>query len=526
MRFFNTAGPVNPQLHYCLPPLERIDLAYIQRLIKEQKYFVLHAPRQVGKTTFLLALMAYLNQTESVRCLYVNVESAQVAREDVHRGMQAILNLLATMAQNQLGDSSLEEIRRDILQHSSQDVLLFDALSRWSLTSSKPIVLLMDEIDALVGDTLISVLRQIRTGYTQRPTQFPQSIILCGVRDVRDYRIYSSKGKEPITGGSTFNIKATSLRLGDFLQGEVAVLLAQHTQATGQAFTPEALSQIWHLTQGQPWLVNALAQEICFEMVEGQDRSRPLSEDMVIRAKEALIMRRETHLDQLVDKLKEDRVRRVLEPILAGESSPEHIPTDDVLYVRDLGLIKQTSGQLTIANPIYQEIIPREITYSTQLTISHQTAWYVQSNGRLDVNSLLTAFQQFFREHSEHWLERFAYKEAGPQLLLQAFLQRIINGGGRVEREYGLGRKQTDLLLVWPTNQGVQRVVLELKMRERALEPLIEEGLAQTWDYMDKTGSPEGHLIIFDRSENRSWEEKIFRQERSYHNKTIVVWGM
>lgn len=147
----------------------------------------------------------------------------------------------------------------------------------------------MDEIDSLIGDSLISVLRQLRSGYTQRPEYFPQPIILCGVRDVRDYRIHSSSTKEIITGGSAVNIKAESLRLGDFIQPEVESLLVQHTQETGQEFTSEAVNCIWHLSQGQPWQVNALAYETCFRMKEGRDRSLSINKELVEQAKENLI---------------------------------------------------------------------------------------------------------------------------------------------------------------------------------------------------------------------------------------------
>lgn len=135
---------------------------------------------------------------------------------------------------------------------------------------SLPVVVLIDEIDALVGDTLISVLRQLRSGYTERPASFPSSIILCGVRDVRDYRIHSDKDKAIITGGSAFNVKAESLRLGNFTEEETRTLLLEHTKETGQIFEEEALSSVWNLTQGQPWLVNALAYEICFKIEEGR----------------------------------------------------------------------------------------------------------------------------------------------------------------------------------------------------------------------------------------------------------------
>ncbi|MBK6432996.1 hypothetical protein [Candidatus Amarolinea dominans] len=144
---------------------------------------------------------------------------------------------------------------------------LGELLTRWA---AQPVILLLDEVDALIGDTLISVLRQLRAGYDKRPAHFPLTIILCGVRDVRDYRIRSSQSQEIITGGSAFNIKAVSLRLGDFTQPEVERLLLQHTAETGQVFEPEALATVWHLTQGQPWLVNALAYETTSTMREGR----------------------------------------------------------------------------------------------------------------------------------------------------------------------------------------------------------------------------------------------------------------
>jgi hypothetical protein len=525
MRFFNTAGPVNCQDHYCVPPLQRFDLDRILGLIAQKKYFVLHAPRQVGKTTYLLALMEYLNRSGQYTCLYVNVEGAQAARENVEAAMQAILAELGAMARDFLGDPTLEEMWGAALRERGGFAALTEVLTRWAERNSKPIVLLIDEIDALVGDTLIAVLRQLRAGYPKRPQFFPQSIVLCGVRDVRDYRIHSSRDQEIITGGSAFNVKARSLRMDDFGRAEVESLYGQHTAETGQPFDAAALNLMWELTQGQPWLVNALAYEVCFEMASGRDRSRPITVNLVNEAKERLILRRETHLDQLVDKLREPRVRSVIEPILAGQRAPELLRDDDVQYVVDLGLVAK-DGQLRIANPIYQEIIPRSLTYTTQLTISQEPAWYIQPDNRLDMDKLLAAFQQFYREHSEHWLAGMPYREAGPQLLMQAFLQRIVNGGGRVEREYGLGKRRTDLLLIWPYPGGVQRVVIELKVRYADLERVLADGLTQTWAYMDACGAEAGHLVIFDREPGRPWDEKIYRRTMSHHNRPIEVWGM
>ncbi|GAK60190.1 hypothetical protein U27_00081 [Candidatus Vecturithrix granuli] len=525
-RYFNTAGPVNCTDHYCLPPLHRFNLEEILHLIRQKKYFVLHAPRQTGKTSCLLALMEYLNQQGEYNCLYINVEAAQAARERVADGMRAILSELADKAADYLDDGFLQECWRDILAQDGEFKAFQKALNLWSKQSQKPLVLLIDEVDALVGDTLISLLRQLRSGYTDRPTRFPQSVILCGVRDVRDYRIHSSREQMIITGGSACNIKAESLRLGDFSRSEMEQLYQCHTIATGQPFTPQALDLLWDLSEGQPWLVNALGYEVTFKMPANRDRAITITADMVQQAKEQIILRRETHIDQLVDKLQEERVRSVIEPILSGLAAPETIPIDDLGYVRDLGLIK-TEGNIRIANRLYQEVIPRELTYTTQVTITHQTQWYIRpEDGSLDMPKLLTAFQDFFRKHSESWQERFQYKEAGPQLLMQAFLQRILNGGGRIEREYGLGTQRTDLLVVWPYQGGVQEVVIELKIRYGDLAKTIQEGLKQTWHYMDKCGANQGHVVIFDRSKTSVWEEKVFCRQEAYQGHSITVWGM
>ena len=537
MRFFNTAGPVVPQMHYCVPPLERLEADEFLLLIRQWKYFVLHAPRQTGKTSALLALRDELNAAGEFRCVYVNVEGGQSAREDVGAAMRAILSAVARGARETLDDQFVAEVWLGILDAAGPHDALRETLARWAASDTKPLVLMIDEIDALVGDTLLAVLRQLRAGYPERPDRFPQSVILCGVRDVRDYRIQSSMEHAIVAGGSAFNVRAESLRLGDFSPRDIESLLAQHTRETGQVLTGEARAAVWELTRGQPWLVNALAYEACFKNRAGRDRSRAITGDAVQDAREQLILRRETHLDQLADKLREERVRRVVEPLLSGAETADSIPPDDLLYVRDLGLVTR-SGPVAIANPIYREVIPRDLTWTTQeMSIHHDPAWYVGDDGALRVGELLAAFQAFFREHSEHWVERFQYREAGPQLLLQAFLQRIVNGGGRIEREYGLGRMRTDLLIVWPPGGSLaparsggrreaQKVVVECKVLHRGLERTLREGLEQTRAYMDRSAAAEGHLVVFDRTEGRSWDEKIFRRDEVEDGTPIAVWGM
>ena len=529
MRSFNTEGPVEPGLHYCIPPLERMDLERVLDLVRRRKYFILHAPRQTGKTSALKALQDLLNSgtVGDYRCVYVNLEGGQTAQQDVGRAMRSILDEIALRAQEVHEDDFVNDIWPDILEISGPDGALKRVLTKWSRASPQPLVLLVDEIDSLVGDSLIAVLRQLRSGYDRRPDSYPQSVVLCGVRDVRDYRIHSASKNEYVTGGSAFNISAGSLRLGDFTEAEVGRLVEQHTTETGQAFLPEALQRVWTQTCGQPWLVNALCDRTCFQQDGAGDR--PVTEDDVLRAQEQLILDRVVHLDQLADKLREARVRRVIEPLLSGDEEQGAATKNlgrlrDLEYVRDLGLIARDDPP-RIANPIYTEVVPRELTAAAQGDLPQQTAWYVDGENGLNAPKLLAAFQDFFRLHSEHWLKRFDYEEAGAQLLLQAFLQRIANGGGRVAREYGLGRGRTDLLMTWPRKTREQRIVIECKILRGGLERTIRSGLEQTAEYMDRCAGTEGHLVIFDR-EKRLWKDKAFQQQDEVNGMTMYIWGM
>ena len=530
-RFFNTAGPQTPDC-YTIDPLTRFDLDDVLMLISRQRYFVLHAPRQTGKTSCMLALRDLLNSRGDHICVYANIEGGQASRNDVQSVVKSTCDTLADEFRGVL-KSDLPLQIRDGVQQVGKDTMLAVYLRRLSEALPKPIVLIIDEIDALVGDSLVAILRQIRSGYANRPASFPLSIILCGVRDVRDYRIVLSN-QDIVTGGSAFNIKAESLRLGNFSREEIHELYMQHTEETGQQFDEACFPLIWRATEGQPWLVNALAHEVTWRMRENRDRTVRIIPEMIDRAIESLIYRRDTHIDILIDKLKEPRVKRVIEPIVANseEADESQIPSDDIQYVVDMGLIKRERGKsISIANNIYREIIPRELTWSTQEMLTQQPQWYQNADNSINMEKLLLDFQQFFRQNADAWIGRFDYAEAGPQLLLQCFLQRIVNGGGYIDREYGLGRKRTDLLIRKPLTDGyggpVQRIVLELKIRRGDLETVIQKGLEQTAEYMDLVGSvDEGHLIIFDRTQEKTWDERIWHKTCQHAGRTIMVWGM
>ncbi len=327
-RWFNTAGPCRSHLHYMLPPLQR--LPQMQRLIQQESYFVIHAPRQTGKTTAMLALAQQLTASGDYTAVVVSVEVGSAFNDDPAAAELAILDAWWKTAQIRLPS----DLHPPELPTAQPGRRIGAALQAWAQASPRPLVIFIDEIDSLQNQILISVLRQLRDGYANRPHAFPQSLGLVGMRDVRDYKV-AAGGSDRLNTASPFNIKVESLTLRNFTAAEVAELYAQHTAETGQVFTPEAVAYAFELTQGQPWLVNALARQVVETLVP--DPAIALTKTHFAQAKEILIQRQDTHLDSLAERLREPRVRAIIEPMLAGAVMLD-MPEDDRRFVIDLGL--------------------------------------------------------------------------------------------------------------------------------------------------------------------------------------------
>ncbi|HEY3358527.1 MAG TPA: AAA family ATPase [Polyangia bacterium] len=494
VRFFNTAGPCDPARHYMLPAAQRLPAA--RPLIDQLGYFVVHAPRQTGKTTTLRALARDLTAEGTFAALHFSCETGAPAGDDYAEAQRAVLAAMRRGSEAQLAP----ELRPPAWPDAPASDLLGAALAAWARACPRPLVLVFDEIDALTGASLSSVLRQLRAGYADRPGAFPAAVVLCGLRDVRDYKAASGGDASRLGTASPFNVKIESLRLGNFSADEVRALYAQHTADTGQAFTDEAVAHAFALTQGQPWLVNALAREVLEKM--GIDPPIPITADHVEQAKERLIVARQTHLDSLVARLMEPRVRGVLEPVIAGAIEAGDAYQDDLQFVRDLGLVA-TDNPVRIANPIYREVIVRVLASGVEAVLPLEPRRFVGADGRLDLTALLEEFAAFWREHGEVLAGQLPYHEVAPQLVLMAFLQRVVNGGGYVDREYGVGRGRIDVLVRWPYQVGGrrewQREALELKVWAKGRPDPLARGLVQLDEYLARLGLTRGVLVIFDR---------------------------
>ena len=502
-RFFNVTGLCNPKDHYMVDPLRGLDQT-ISELIENKYYFTIHAPRQTGKTTLLRALSIQLNRSEKYTAVQFSLETGGFRSNTTEKANKAFIESLYSAAQQQVAEKNLPP---DPSDYEPSISVFKNYLTDWTRKCNLPIVLLIDEIDALYDDVLISVLRQLRDGFQFRPESFPSSVALVGLRDLREYKEKVRDNDKSIGSGSPFNVNAKSLTIKNFSRDQIAELLQQYTDDGGQCFSEEIIDLFNSYTGGQPWLVNALANEVTSEILH-KDTSLPITVEIVEEAKENLIMRRDTHLDSLMDKLQNPRIRPIIDAILSGADLKYDEFNDDIKLAEDLGIITKTRADgIKISNLIYNEIIPRVLNANFQELIipKVETQWYFKLDGKIDMELLLKEFQKFYRRHSESWLGEFSFRESGRQLLLMAFLQRIVNGGGKVEREMALGSGRCDLLVEY----AGERFVIELKINYDSYT--LEDGKDQISRYLDKLGLEHGYLILFEtkKSDVVPWELRL-----------------
>jgi hypothetical protein len=491
-------------------------------LIDNEQYFVIHAARQCGKTTLLQALVRQINKSGAYYALYCTVEASS-ALTNPAEGIPAIIKRMkAALSTYCLPDGFAENA--DFTDYAN---VLNTSLVQYCRSLDKPLVIFFDEADSLANGTLINFLRQLRDGYVNRAVApFAHSVALVGMRNLRDYKAHVRPDSGTLGSSSPFNIIKKSINLRNFTKAEVADLYAQHTADSGQAFEPDVVDYVFEQTQGQPWLANAIACE-CVEEITKKDYSKPITRDLAALAIHNLVLARGVHFDSLLERLKEARVRKIISPLIMGEEVMDK-SSDDYLYARDLGLIRDDRSRTEPANPIYAELIVRALSRSVQDSIKNEVEEsslprYIK-DGKMDMDFLMKDFQSYWRENSEIWEKRYEtdlyqYNEAAPHLVLHAFLRRVVNGNGQVISEMALGTKRADLCVIY----NGQKYPIELKILQNMKKH--PDSLTQILAYMDRVGSNVGWLVVFDRDTAKSWVEKISCRKETVDGKEINVVG-
>jgi AAA+ ATPase superfamily predicted ATPase len=320
-------------------------------LINDEQYFVIHAARQTGKTTLLINFANEINKEGKYYAVYCSLENAYTESE-AKDGIKSIVYSLRSAFEIFSMPPFFTSTEISDIDHNYSNILK-DFLTRYCAKLDKPLILLLDEADCLSENTLLSFLRQLRNGYVNRSiAPFPVSVALVGMRNIRDYKAKIRENQATLGTASPFNVITKSLTLRNFTKDEVITLYQQHTIETGQIFEEDAIELVFEQTQGQPWLVNAIAREIVMEQLK-KDYSKAITTAMVAEAIKTIILRRDVHIDQLLDKLKEERVKKVIEQMIIGEGDDMERMSDDFNYVKDLGLIRLEGKTVVAGNPIF-----------------------------------------------------------------------------------------------------------------------------------------------------------------------------
>ncbi|MDR1871827.1 MAG: AAA-like domain-containing protein [Deltaproteobacteria bacterium] len=548
VKTFNTFGPCVAEEHYMLPTLAR--QPKIDSLIEGKRYFILHAPRQSGKTTFLEALTDKINSEGKYYALTCSLMGLR-SKFDENLAISTIIDILNFF----MKESKVTAIEEKAYLYNSLPGI-DDCSSKISIFLNtlcedldKELILFLDEADCLSGPGLLSFLTQIRNFYQirhQPGNKFPRSLGLVGLRDIRDYQV--TKGEE-VKGPppSPFNIKSRSLTLSNFTFEDIGILYRQHTEAVGQVFADSAIDRVWYWSEGQPWLVNALAKETIEEILQN-DLSTKITGLLINQAAENLIKLRDVHIDSFLEKLKEPRVARVINGVIAGASLKGSEYIDDRKYCLDLGLVALDKKKcLRPANAIYQEIISRTLTDTVQELLDENIERITWNDGQIVfISAVLRKFQDFWRENAftfpfrinETQIQSFLveidnlpnkalikeilelvskkYDEAAYVIILMAFLQRVVNGGALVHRQFAEGRGAVDLRITFKD----RKYLIECKIKGNLSE---EDSIDQLAGYLDTAGEKEGWLVIFDRDRDKSWDDKITWDTTSHKGHTIYI---
>ncbi|MDR1656185.1 MAG: AAA-like domain-containing protein [Deltaproteobacteria bacterium] len=427
-------------------------------MINGEYYFVFHAPRQSGKTTFFDALTNKTNSNNSFYAINCSLATLQNVTDENIAMSRVISQLNIAMRSSQV-----KSIKRKAYSFNSlpgmdaPDSKVLIILNHLCLALDRDLVVIFDEVDCLSGPALLTFLSQIRDGYNlrHRPNnKFPSSLALVGRSNIiKNFTSQNYSEEQSDALASSFNILADSMTLANFTHSEIKTLYHQHTEATGQVFEDEAIERVWYWSEGQPWLVNALAWQVIEKELEN-DYSVAISEQLIDQAADGLFKRQDAHLGTLLTRLKEPRVIKVMQPVFAGtQSLASSVTDDDVQYCKDLGLVVSDDlEQLRPANPIYRQAMARYISIDLQkiFPVIPQGMWI--KDDRLLVNKLLDEYRLIWQEYSASLAKQFKdnlavkYDEATHVFMLYAFLLRSSTGHNiRWEMKYAEGRGSVDI---------------------------------------------------------------------------------
>lgn len=527
---FNITGACVPERHYMVDLSGR--LREIRKLVDDGAYFTISRARQYGKTTILFALAKALADDYVVVRLDFQVLGS-ASYKDENTFSLAFASCFTKAAERYDEDMAKEHPVLGQLRDAEEKEgagfdlrRLFCLLQEFCRTASKPVVLMVDEIDSAQNNQVfLDFLAQLRNYYLEKeafgaPTF--QSVILAGVYDVKNLK-RKIRQEEEHKLNSPWNIAAKFKVNMSFSQGDIAGMLEMYEKDhhTGM-HVDEMAGYIYHDTSGYPFLVSELCKLIDEEVcgTEGfTDQGAAWTKEGFLEAERMILAEKNTLFDSIMGKLRDyPELDSMLKKLLftgADISYNADEPAFDMATM--FGFIQNRNGQAAVANRIFET---RLYNYYLSAADMQDTDIYKASqrdrsqfliDGHLNMRRVLEKFVEHFYDLYKNCDETFI-EDIGRKLFL-LYLRPIINGAGNyyVEAQTrDLGR--TDVIVDYHGEQ----FVIEMKIWHG--NEYHKRGEKQLMEYLDAYHKNKGYMLSFNFNKNK----KTGIHEIQIGNRTIL----
>ena len=487
-------------------------LAQIKKMVDRGQYFSINKGRQYGKTTILKALREYLKNDYVVISMdFQFVSTSEFATENSF--VKAFARLLWSRYHREMPNEIEEQIKQMKLSLNYVEADLFVTLSEWCEISSKPIVLMIDEVDSASNNQVfLDFLAQLRGYYLER-TEFPtfQSVILAGVHDIRNLRQKirpdaEHKHNSPWNIASNFDIDMS------FSVSDIAGMLTEYEQDHHTGMDIQKLSQlIYAYTSGYPVLVSS----ICKYMDEkfGWETKR------VSDAVKLILKENNALFESLINKIEDNQeLYDYLYQILILGRKISYNPDDSVIRLAMMyGFLKEENGSVVIANRIFETRL-----YNAILTTKKMQETSIYKAGEWDKNQFIQNSQLNMEKILEKFILHFndiygsqpdKFKEEDGRKLFLLYLRPIINGTGNYYIEAQTrDQKRTDVIVDYLGKQ----YIIELKIWRG--EEYNTEGEKQIAEYLNYYHLEKGYLLSFNFNKNKKSGMKTIQM----NGKTVI----
>lgn len=522
-RYFNTEGLCSPNKHYMVKLEGRLKLIK-SRYVERGSYFVINRGRQYGKTTILRALADELKEEYVVVSLDFQMLSTKNFEDEVGFSKAfAKLFLSAFPGADEPAELS-ETISGFILREEENSLAeLFQCLSKVCSAASRPIVLLIDEVDQASNNQIfVDFLALLRGYYLNRESMGAfHCVILAGVYDIKNLK-QKVRSEEEHKYNSPWNIAARFNIDMNFSEDEIAVMLKEYEEDRQIGMEPRAVAkEIYQYTSGYPYLVSSICKWLDEELPgsTGFEREKDAwTRAGVAAAVKNMLNERTPLFESMIRQMNEyPDMKRMLQAVLfEGRRIAYHIDNPVVNLAVMFGYIVNQENSIQVANRIfemclYNLFLSEEELASVISAEAERNQGQFVHGGRLDMELVLEKFVSYYSDIYSGYDGRFL-EEHGRKIFL-LYLKPIINGTGNyyIEAQTRDARR-TDVIVDYLGEQ----FILETKVWRGA--EYNERGEKQLTDYLDYYHLKKGYLLSF----NFNKKKKTGMKEIRIGNRIII----